>query len=838
LEVSICERVIEEVVLAHRDVIVRDGITRRGTIGELVPFEAALERLRAGRHVPDVLATDPNSFSTFRNSLFETMSALADAPNPMSVLEEFRARWKLSEAQLIDILLPYREYDKRFSPALRRIFSDADAQDLSTWARYRIYMDDSPRLRARYDFYLSHIGQLSVPQMVTELRKVDPNIHEGRVRDEIGALHLQIQASFDRPVSPDELRALNQRLVQNKHKPYPGENPSYLDALAFAVNEGESVDDAARSLNLGGPAAQFFLHFKGVETRSVLWDRVVTDAQGTRSSEEDLLRRLHAAGFHYHQIASMLNAAYGKSGGHTPLPDEPDFRTLPSVANKIIALGLARQNKSGLPDLVDPIFGTVKIDGELVMPEALDLIRARRAAGDSFFEIAKRLHVAESTTRRFESLHSPDFDVSLPSPLRRLVKDLPEAAPRLVKPEKAPERGVSENFDAFHDSYRKGAEDWETTTPATFLHEQALIQKHLGLTKEQWQESVIANLSVYNGGVARQDESRTSRPLKVIEIRNVRYRFYQMFKNAIKIYNSKYPDGPVLNEAMLKTSEGIKLVIETLRGGKIGAPYAVGRDPIFDSFYDHFRVGTEACSLSSGKAWKEEISRIRKNLNMEELEDIKRASRITARLDETKHADDRDRLGTIRAARFEVYNFLIKGIERFNNKFPDAKPLSAQMLDSSEGIKEVLEALRGEKFPRIERPKEINEEAYASGKNPAFDQFYDAFRDGVEDWPISGAENWLEEVNKIKRHLKMTDDEWTQKFGDILGSWGGTAKRTESKNILTSSIRTARLRVYLLFEGAIEEHNRRYPEAPRLDPEQLRTAGGIKGVIEILVNPP
>lgn len=125
---------------------------------------------------------------------------------------------------------------------------------------------------------------------------------------------------------------------------------SLLDSLQDRLDEG---------LHVGDQAFDFYAHASHSHNRGVSWDRVLT-YEGEIWIEEQLFVHLRLnENLSYREIANVLNSALGRRSS------DEEYRTENSIAQKAIALGISRISKRGALQIDHPLYGDLKVAGNL-----------------------------------------------------------------------------------------------------------------------------------------------------------------------------------------------------------------------------------------------------------------------------------------------------------------------------------------------------------------------------------------------------------------------------------------------------------------------------------------
>lgn len=488
---GVCAEYFARWTEAHDRLVVRDDQSVR--VADIHdPFEVAAAGRRGSEPLVPVAA--PTSSDVFRRE-FEALLTQLSVANFEEATRAFTAKWSLTQRQLLSSLQPYALYHARKYPGLAAVFPNRAAVQKAL-ARIKLaeYRANHPRLEARYAYYLSHDARISVPEMASALTRDGVFVSESQVYREHSALHLEISAALDRLSTEAERTALG--------FPAGPTSISTREIVLAAHGADVEVGTIAQAVGMSEARLSFFLHRERATPREVPWDRAVVDEAGVRSTEAELLRRLSAADPRLTgaEIATALNVARARAlGGSVITPGSDEFRTYVSTQAKRRALGLAATIEAPVQDVYRTGFGAVIAGGQLRAPEALEYIRAQRAAEIDDGRIAKDLGITTTALREFERKYSEDSTTGLPSVLRPLL-DEPGTLARNTE--------AIARFFLDHQDKKGGGIPRQRSVPRTENETMLARQlKHLKTKPEADRLAMLRESNAYKGAAQHQQEA-------------------------------------------------------------------------------------------------------------------------------------------------------------------------------------------------------------------------------------------------------------------------------------------------------------------------------------------
>ncbi len=806
-----CTIVLEAVVSAHREVVERS---------EIDPFRRALFLLRAEQKVPMVPDSHPESLVNFEKSLEATLRTTGTIEARLQAIADFQTQWKLTDRSLYEILLAYRTFG-RFASSLREIISDRQAQHLSAWTKYQTFLANHPRLQARYDYYLGTVGRRSVPEMVSDLFPNDSVITESKVRKEITALHLSIEEEFQTPLEPLERQNFDSEMVRLKIPPLPATLTTRLEAIEHARRHSVNHPTIGRALAIDAREIDFYLHHINAVPQTLPWDRMVIDANGIRSTEEQLLRTLRAARLPVAEIAAELNASRGRELSQSLLPSDIDFRTAAATQAKLSALGLTSPQNHDLRPVTIPPFGLLKREGELQI-EALFFIRDRRQRGESYATIANQLRVTALTVREFEAKWSEQLATGLPQALRRFLTPPASGGGAgggsipILPVNNPPVAGAHRAFDAFHEALPH-VTGWEISNGLKSELEQMGEKLPSCEAKRRWLEKVAALPASLGKRIRGQKESADQR--------GSRFRLFELLEEAIDIYNSTRDPKDQIKETDLGSEQALHKTIGLLRGKELPEKKLVapkkGIDPSFDAFSENF---SELDGWEIGSNFQSEMLTLSENFKQEpdKAAWALRIGKLSIWTGQSaRSSSPRNHL----FPRYRMYEILKEAVTLYNKERPPEEHLKVEDLATGEGMRDLIAKLRGKRFT-------ISSQPFPKGANPLFERFVTHFN-ALDGFEISADAAQERELRTLSTSFKREADR---------KSWGGIVEETPPSAgasarklaVPEQDRRNGRQYIFQVLLKAIERYNRDRPVSEHLKPEQLGDERGLRKVVETL----
>ncbi len=514
-----CRIVCTEIARQHRLVVI-DPNTHIDPIGD------ALKKLHKCDGVCKVDSSDPKSLQSFISDLEQTIAHVGTKEQRLGAIAEFQKRWNVPDAQLFDILFAYY----RHAPSgtrLREIYAPQEYEQWERWAKYQQFLEDYPKLKERYEFYLRNVGELSVPEMTRLLRDSgDTGLTEGRVYSEIRSFQISLEERFDNPLTVGQRARLAQFKLANTVL-------TVAEAVQALHELSVPIDEIAKAFDVTSQELRFFMHFNHVKRRVVSWDRIVEDEKGNRLSESEYLKTLYLTGRYTHaDLAELMNLAAQRAQKEHIGPGHAEFRSLSMITNQLIAQGLTPASPHSTHTLQIPPFGYVVRDGHLQIPGAVRFIAEQRNLGKSLVDMEQMLGVDAVTIKRFEATYSSLYSTGVPTYLRRFLKA--DSHVRTRQKVEVPNPGEDpgfENFAAQVDVFRNG---FQISGVRTFVENFSKIGIRLGdVQRAEW-ETYVKGMNPSSGVTANPERSDKPESTKRLN----QYYLFQAMKKYVELWNA------------------------------------------------------------------------------------------------------------------------------------------------------------------------------------------------------------------------------------------------------------------------------------------------------------